>query len=106
MYVTRLVTIFSCLFYFLGSLFGNTYPWYQRALIANAATFALRLHQRIAQRGNQPRLSQESVQLILSEDSLHYLLYSVIFLLTPPVTGELDIADNRCEFGGYFLCLC
>ncbi|KAL5110859.1 Transmembrane protein 33 [Taenia crassiceps] len=89
MYITRLVTIFSCLLYFLGSLFGNTYPWYQRALIANAATFALRLHQRIAQRGNQPRLSQESVQLIVSEDSLHYLLYSVIFLLTPPVTVAL-----------------
>ncbi|KAL5972061.1 Transmembrane protein 33 [Taenia solium] len=89
MYITRLVTIFSCLFYFLGSLFGNTYSWYQRALIANAATFALRLHQRIAQRGNQPRLSQESVQLIVSEDSLHYLLYSVIFLLTPPVTVAL-----------------
>ncbi|VDK23623.1 unnamed protein product [Taenia asiatica] len=102
MYITRLVTIFSCLFYFLGSLFGNTYSWYQRALIANAATFALRLHQRIAQRGNQPRLSQESVQLIVSEDSLHYLLYSIIFLLTPPVTGELDIADKWCEFGGPF----
>uniref|UniRef100_A0A0R3WQA8 Transmembrane protein 33 n=1 Tax=Hydatigena taeniaeformis TaxID=6205 RepID=A0A0R3WQA8_HYDTA len=89
MYITRLVTILSCLLFFLGTPFGNTYPWYQRALIANAATFALRLHQRIAQRGNQPRLSQESMQLIVSEDSLHYLLYSVIFLLTPPVTVAL-----------------
>ncbi|KAM3187934.1 hypothetical protein ACTXT7_001256 [Hymenolepis weldensis] len=88
-YTTRLITVFSCIFYFLGSFFGNLYSWYQRALIANAATSALRLHQRIGQQGGQLRLSQESIATIVSEDSLHYLLYSMMFLWSPPVTVAL-----------------
>ncbi|VDN96665.1 unnamed protein product [Rodentolepis nana] len=88
-YVTRLITIISCVFYFLGSFFGNPYSWYQRALIANAATSALRLHQRITRQNDQLRLSQESIATIVSEDSLHYLLYSLMFLWSPPVTVAL-----------------
>nr|CDS27250.1 transmembrane protein 33 [Hymenolepis microstoma] len=88
-YATRLITIISCVFYFFGSFYGNPYSWYQRALIANAATSALRLHQRITRQSDQLRLSQETIATIVSEDSLHYLLYSLMFLWSPPVTVAL-----------------
>lgn len=50
--------------------------------MSNAATSALRLHQRI------PRvtLTQEFLSLLLLEDSCHYLIYSLIFLYVLPVT--------------------
>ncbi|VDD75061.1 unnamed protein product [Mesocestoides corti] len=88
-YCTRLVTLFSCISYVLSLLLssgGNAFVWYQRALIANAATSALRLRQRIVEQGSQLHLTQQSLLQLISEDSLHYLLYSVMFLLAPPVT--------------------
>jgi hypothetical protein len=49
--------------------------------MANAATSALRLHQRL------PRIqfTKEFLGQLLSEDSCHYLFFSLIFLYVSPV---------------------
>ncbi len=71
-----------------ANAFESAYSWYQRALLANAATSALRLRHRILQPGQQFRFSQETLQVILAEDSLHYLIFSLMFIMLPPVTGK------------------
>ncbi|XP_047120946.1 Krueppel homolog 2 [Schistocerca piceifrons] len=80
LWATRIFTIFFTFGYFVP-IFGNAYNAYYKALMSNAATSALRLHQRI------PRVSfsKEFLQQLLSEDSCHYLLYSLIFLYVAPV---------------------
>lgn len=54
----------------------------RKVLIANAATSALRLHQRL------PRFQMTAAFLnqLVAEDSCHYLLYSIIFLAAHPIT--------------------
>jgi len=81
LWVTRVFTILFTCGYFIP-LLGNPYNAYYKALMSNAATSALRLHQRI------PRvtLSREFLSLLLLEDSCHYLFYSLIFLYVTPVT--------------------
>lgn len=61
---------------------GNPYNAYYKALISNAATSALRLHQRI------PRVvfNRQFLSRLLLEDSCHYLFYSLIFIYVTPVT--------------------
>lgn len=49
--------------------------------MANAATSALRLHQRMP----PFQFSRDYLQKLLLEDSCHYLLYSLIFLYAYPV---------------------
>lgn len=61
------------------------YNMYYKALLASAATSALRLHQRLP----QVQLSREFFGLLFLEDSAHYLLYSVVFLYSPPLTCKL-----------------
>lgn len=58
----------------------NAQNAYYKVLMANAATSALRLHQRM------PRLSftREYLALLLVEDSCHYLFFSTIFLYVSP----------------------
>lgn len=60
--------------------------FYQRALLANALTSALRLHQRL------PRfqLSRAFLAQALQEDSCHYLLYSLILVNSYPITSILQ----------------
>lgn len=54
---------------------------FYKVLMANAATSALRLHQRL------PRIqfTREFLGQLLSEDSCHYLFFSLIFLYVSPV---------------------
>lgn len=59
--------------------------FYQRALLANALTSALRLHQRLP----HFQLSRAFLAQALVEDSCHYLLYSLIFVNSYPVTSIL-----------------
>jgi N-glycosylase/DNA lyase len=59
---------------------------YYKALIANAAINALRLHQRLG----RVRLSREFLAELLMEDSCHYLFYSMIFLYVAPLTRILS----------------
>lgn len=75
---------------------AGTYSWYQRAFLANAATSALRLRHRILQSGSEFRFSQENLQTIMAEDSLHYLIFSIMFLLVPPVTGK-HCSISQCD---------
>lgn len=49
--------------------------------MANAATSALRLHQRLP----PVALTREFLALLLLEDSCHYLFFSLIFLYVSPM---------------------
>lgn len=77
---TRLLTCLFALMYLLP--FGGSTTYFRKVLIANAATSALRLHQRMP----QFQFSGEFMSQLLSEDSCHYLLYSIIFLISEPLT--------------------
>ncbi|XP_067852998.1 transmembrane protein 33-like isoform X2 [Heptranchias perlo] len=83
MWLLRLFTLVST-FFFLFPIFGVVEGghFYQRALLANALTSACRLHQRL------PRFqfSRAYVTQALLEDSCHYLLYSLIFITSYPIT--------------------
>jgi hypothetical protein len=54
--------------------------------MGSAATSALRLHQRLA--GTPFQLSRAYFQLLVVEDSFHYLIYSIIFLNSYPITSK------------------
>ncbi|KAJ8298374.1 hypothetical protein KUTeg_024905 [Tegillarca granosa] len=64
---------------------GSPYGFYQRALISNAATSALRLHQRLP----NFQLSREFLARLFLEDSCHYLMFSIIFMNSYPITMAL-----------------
>nr|CAG4650448.1 EOG090X0CJA [Sida crystallina] len=81
LWCTRLATILFTLNYFIPIL-GTSSNMYYKALIANAATSALRLHQRCP----NVRLSREFFGMLFLEDSAHYLMYSLIFLYSAPIT--------------------
>lgn len=68
--------------------------FYQRALLANALTSALRLYQRLP----HFQLSRTFLAQALLEDSCHYLLYSLIFVNSYPVTSILYL----CHPGNVF----
>nr|CAG4648209.1 EOG090X0CJA [Moina brachiata]SVE93236.1 EOG090X0CJA [Moina brachiata] len=63
----------------------SPYNMYSKALLASAATSALRLHQRLP----RVQLSREFLALLFVEDSAHYLMYSLIFFYSPPLTWVL-----------------
>lgn len=77
---TRFLTILFSLLYMIP-MHGSG-AFYKKVLIANAATSALRLHQRL------PRfqLTAEFLNQLIAEDSCHYLLFSIIFLGCHPIT--------------------
>jgi len=68
--------------------------FYQRALLANALTSALRLHQRLP----HFQLSRAFLAQALLEDSCHYLLYSLIFVNSYPVTSILSLVSSGNVF--------
>ena len=71
----------------------HPFSLYQKALIANAASSALRLHQRLP----RVQLSRDYFSRLLLEDSAHYLLYSVMFLYSTPMTGaRIDCRSTSC----------
>jgi len=84
LWCTRLATIIFTLGFMLP-LFGNPYQSYYKALMANAATSALRLHQRLP----QVHFTMEFFYQFLLEDSAHYLFFSLIFLYAAPITFVL-----------------
>lgn len=61
--------------------FRSSQSAFYKVLISNAATSALRLHQRLP--GIQ--FTREFLSLLLLEDSCHYLFFSLIFLYVQPV---------------------
>lgn len=84
LWVIRLVTIFFCLAY-IFPVFGNQLSHYHKALLGNAATSALRLHQRLP----PFQFSREFFARMFVEDSCHYLFYSIIFMNVYPITMAL-----------------
>ncbi|MBN3278871.1 TMM33 protein, partial [Polyodon spathula] len=86
MWLSRLFTVY-CSVLFILPLLGlqEAANFYQRALLANALTSALRLHQRLP----HFQLSRAFLALALLEDSCHYLLFSLIFVNSFPVTMSI-----------------
>ncbi|GIY28580.1 transmembrane protein 33 [Caerostris extrusa] len=85
LWLTRMGSVIFTIFSMVP-LFGiNPYTSYQRALMSSAATSALRLHQRM------PRIqfTREFGAMLLMEDSCHYLLYSILFIISYPITLSL-----------------
>jgi hypothetical protein len=72
---------------FIVPIFGfDLNVLYQKAAMSSAATSALKLHQRMT---NVPfAFSREYMAKLFVEDSFHYLLYSMIFMSTQPVTSN------------------
>ncbi|XP_053677158.1 Krueppel homolog 2 [Anopheles nili] len=75
-WVSRVLTIYFALGYVLPFLYGNPVNAYYKVLMANAATSAIRLHQRLP----PFTLSRAYLSQMMMEDSCHYLLFSLIFL--------------------------
>lgn len=80
LWASRVLTILFAIGYVIP-IFGNPTNAYYKVLMANAATSALRLHQRMP----PFKFSRDYLQKLLLEDSCHYLLYSLIFLYAYPV---------------------
>lgn len=92
LYFTRIGTIISCIAFFFAPMFSHQHSsdlesWYRRAMLASAATSALRLHQRMKTLNSCPLMTV--LGNIVSEDPFHYLLYSIMFTLVTPVTVSL-----------------
>jgi len=85
LWATRLLTVVFAVAYFLPVFGNHPFSAYYKALMANAATSALRLHQRL------PRVSftREFAGTLFLEDSAHYLIFSLMFLFAEPVTVAL-----------------
>jgi len=81
LWLTRVATIIFSVGYILP-IFGNPYNSYYKALMAGASTSALRLHQRLP----QVQFNRQFLGLFLSEDAAHYLIFSLLFLNTAPIT--------------------
>lgn len=82
LWLTRIFTIICTIMFMLPIFGANPYSLYQRALIASAATSALRLHQRIP--GVQ--LNMDFLRRLLTEDSCHYLFFAILFINSYPIT--------------------
>lgn len=81
LWATRVATILFTVGYILP-IFGNPHNSYYKALMASAATSALRLHQRLP----QVQFNREFLGLFLSEDAAHYLIFCMLFLYAAPIT--------------------
>lgn len=87
--VSRLITLYFSL-NFLLPLFGTSQlVAYQRVMMASALTSSVRLYQRLSPNF---RFSREQLQIALTEDSCHYLIFSIIFFPSAPNTGTLCMA--------------
>lgn len=85
LWMSRLFTIFMTINFFLPIFGHNPYSCYQKVLLSNAATSALRLHQRVP----HFQFSREYLGQLFLEDSAHYLFYSLIFVTASPVSMAL-----------------
>ena len=93
-FTARLYTIFSCIFFVVPFYGAESMPvFYQRALLSNGLSCALRLHQRIP----VVQLNREFLARLVAEDSAHYLMFTLLFLMTSPVTIG-DVHFRMIEF--------
>jgi len=85
LWALRAMTIFFGILY-VFPISVNQFSCYQKALMAGAATNALRLHQRL---GGSFQLNMAFFQQLFVEDACHYLFYCIIFMGVYPVTMAL-----------------
>ena len=85
LWITRIFTVVCTFLFFFPIAGGGPYGFYQRALISNAATSALRLHQCLP----HFQLNRQFLALLLAEDSCHYLMFSIMFMNSYPLTMSL-----------------
>lgn len=88
MYVTRIATLLFALYYVVP-IFGNAQQAYRRAHMACLATSAMRLFQRLRGSDSPVMLSKEFMAHLITEDSFHYLIYSLMFFFFGPVSFTL-----------------
>lgn len=69
---------------------------YHKALLGSAATSALKLHQRL--QGERFEFSRAYLRRLTIEDSFHYLMYSIIFSNSYPITSKLIKIKNSLLF--------
>ncbi|KAJ2945090.1 hypothetical protein O0L34_g9147 [Tuta absoluta] len=81
LWAIRILTVL-CTIGYVMPIFNNPVSAFNKALLANAATSALRLHQRIPAR--EISISREFMARFFLEDSAHYLFYSLIFMNVAP----------------------
>ena len=82
-FTARLYTIFSCIFFVVPLYGAESMPvFYQRALLSNGLSCALRLHQRLP----VVQMNREFLARLMAEDSAHYLMFTLLFMMTSPVT--------------------
>ncbi|OAD61196.1 Protein Kr-h2 [Eufriesea mexicana] len=98
LWFTRLFTIIFTIGYIIP-IFGNSYNIYYKVLMSNAATSALRLHQRVP----HAQLSRQFLEHLFVEDSCHYLFYSLIFIYAAPVTCRFIECNVKLFFLNYEL---
>lgn len=79
LWISRVLSILFAIGYLIP-LFGTSQSAFYKVLISNAATSALRLHQRLP----TIQFTKEFLALLLIEDSCHYLFFSLIFLYVQP----------------------
>ncbi|XP_032683143.1 Krueppel homolog 2 [Odontomachus brunneus] len=102
LWLTRCFTIILTIGYIIP-IFGNPFNIYYKILMNNAATSALRLHQRVP----RVQITRQFLEMLLLEDSCHYLFYSLIFLYTAPATLVLTpvFLFAQLHMASYFLTL-
>lgn len=82
LWLTRIFCIVCTIMFLLPLFGGNPYSLYQRAMIASAATSALRLHQRIP----AVQFNMDFLRQLFLEDSCHYLFFAILFINSYPIT--------------------
>uniref|UniRef100_A0A1I7UPG3 Transmembrane protein 33 n=2 Tax=Caenorhabditis tropicalis TaxID=1561998 RepID=A0A1I7UPG3_9PELO len=84
LFATRVLTVFFAINYMIPYIsFVSPHSAYYKIFAASAATFSLRLHTRIQ---GQIAPNAAFIQRLVTEDSFHYLVYSVVFLMAAPVS--------------------
>lgn len=92
LYFARLGTIFSCLAFLFSPFFSfassaDLDVWYRRALLAGAASWVLRLHQRL--KTVNMGFTRVLRETLITEDAFHYLVYCIAFALLTPISVSL-----------------
>ncbi|KAE9554568.1 hypothetical protein FO519_002207 [Halicephalobus sp. NKZ332] len=88
-FTLRMLTIFFGIQYLLPSGSAEySKSVYTKAFVASGFSNAFRLYQRAAPNGF-PNINREFLVSLMLEDSVHYILYSMIFSTNTPVTMAL-----------------
>lgn len=85
LFLLRITTIASSLFYALGIFGTDATGSYEMAMFTSLLTFLIRLYQR-KNESQVKLLSKQMLSLMVVEDSAHYVMYSFFFLKQRPLS--------------------